>query len=166
MEKLELSFLQNELNRVSEWIRFSDTKSAFLSAYYSGIFLGIFSFKENIISSISNFKDGALYPYIVVIVITISLFILGVFFLISSVFPRLKNLNTDKSLFYFGNIAKLKPVDYFNEMEELTEEEAKKQIVEQIHTNSIIAKQKMNNVKKSTKCLFGLMISVFILLIM
>ena len=131
MKKLELSFLQNELNRVSEWIRFSDKKSAFLSAYYSGIFLGIISYKDSVICSISNFQSWGLFFYIVVISITIGLFILGIFFLISSVFPRLKNTNTDKSLFYFGNIAKLKLIDYFNEMEKLTEDEAKKQITNQ-----------------------------------
>lgn len=166
MEKLELSFLQNELNRVSEWIRFSDKKSAFLSAYYSGLFLGIISYKEHVISSISNFKEWSLFFYIAVITIIICLFIAGLFFLISSVFPRLKNLNTDKSLFYFGSIAKLKLIDYFNEMKNLTEEEVKKQISEQIYTNSIIADQKMNNVKNSTKCLVALVIFMFVLMIM
>jgi len=165
MKKIELSFLQNELSRVSEWIRFSDKKSAFLSAYYSGIFFGIISYKENVISSISNFESWSLFLYIVLILITVGLFILGIFFLISSVFPRLKNTNTDKSLFYFGSITKLKSIDYFNEMEKLTEEEAKKQISEQIYTNSIIADQKMNNVKNSTKCLFILLIIVFVLII-
>lgn len=166
MEKLELSFLQNELNRASEWIRFSDKKSAFLSAYYSGILLGIISYKEHIISSISNFKGWALFLYIVLIAITICLFIVGLLFLFSSVFPRLKNLNTDKSLFYFGNIAKLKLIDYFDGMKNLTEAEVKKQISEQIYTNSIIADQKMNNVKNSTKCLFVLVIFVFMFMFM
>jgi len=165
MKKLELSFLQNELNRVSEWIRFSDEKSAFLSAYYSGIFLGIISYKDSVICSISNLKSWTLFLYIILIIVTVGLFILGIFFLISSVFPRLKNTNTDKSLFYFGNIAKLKLIDYFDEMEELTEEGVKKQISEQIHTNSIIAAQKMSNVKNSTKCLFVLVILISVLII-
>ena len=56
--------------------------------------------------------------------------------------------------------------DYFNEMEKLTEDKAKKQISEQIYANSIIAAQKMNNVKNSTKCLFVLVIFVFILVLM
>ncbi|PIZ93572.1 MAG: hypothetical protein COX82_02420 [Candidatus Magasanikbacteria bacterium CG_4_10_14_0_2_um_filter_41_10] len=166
MKKLKLSFLQNELNRVSEWIRFSDKKSAFLSAYYSGIFLGIISYKDSVICSISKFQSWRLFFYIAVISIAAGLFILGMFFLISSVFPRLKNTNTDKSLFYFGNISKLKLIDYFNEMEKLTEDETKKQISEQIYTNSIIATQKMNYVKNSTKALFVLVIFVFILVLM
>ncbi len=165
MKNLELSFLQNELNRVSDWIQSADKKSAFLSAYYSGIFLGTVSFKGIVISSISNFENWGLCLYTILIIITIGLFILGIFFLISSVFPRLKNTNTNKSLFYFGNVAKLKPIDYFNEMEKLTEEDAKKQISEQIYTNSIIADQKMNNVKNSTKCLFVLVVLLFVLLI-
>jgi len=136
-----------------------------LSVYYSGIFFGIISYKESAISSFLSFKSGWLCLYTLLILITIGLFIVGIFFLISSVFPRLKNINTDKSLFYFGNIANLKLIDYFNEMEKLTEEEAKKQLLEQIHTNSIIAEQKMNNVKNSTKCLFILVILVFILII-
>ncbi len=165
MEKLKLSFLQSELNRVSEWIQFSDKKSAFLSVYYSGIFFGIITYKENVISSILSFKSWYLCLYNLLILLTIGLFIVGIFYLISSVFPRLKNPNTDKSLFYFKSIAKLKLIDYFSEIEKLTEEDTKKQIAEQIHINSIIAEQKMNNVINSTKCLLALIIFIFTILI-
>jgi len=147
MKKLELQFLQAELNRISEWIRFSDRKSAFLSINYSAIFGILISQKEKI----QNLENW--YSCILIFLIILSFFI-GLFFLIKSVFPRLKNNFTDKSLFYFGNIAKVKFVDYSKSMEKLTEEESKKQIIEQIYTNSIIADQKMKNVQNSVKCLF------------
>ena len=163
MKRLELSFLQNELNRTANWIEFADKKSAFLSAYYSGLFLAVLSYKQHIVSSISSYKGWCLFFYSGLVIIAIALFILGILFLFSSVFPHLKNNLTNKSLFYFGNIAKLKFIDYFKEMEELTEETTKKQISEQIYTNSIIADQKMRNVKNSTKCLFILVILILIL---
>lgn len=47
--------------------------------------------------------------------------------------------------------------------EKPTEEESKKQIVEQIYTNSIIADQKIKNVQNSIKCLFILAIFVMTL---
>lgn len=48
-------------------------------------------------------------------------------------------------------------------MEKLTESEAKKQISEQIYTNSLITDKKMKNVQKSLKSLFILAVLVFIL---
>jgi len=56
MEKINLQFLQSELNRVCEWIKFSDKKTGFLSAYYSTIFGLLISQKESILNNILNYQ--------------------------------------------------------------------------------------------------------------
>lgn len=163
MEKFSLQFLQSELNRVSEWIKFADKKTAFLTAYYSVIFGLVISQKDSILNNLTNYQKWIFGFYIVILIGVIISFLIGIFFLFKSIFPRLKNSFTDKSLFYFGHIASMKFVDYSKEIEKLTEDEAKKQITEQIYTNSIIADQKMKNVQNSIKSF--IVFSFFVLLL-
>jgi len=151
MENFKLQFLQSELNRVSDWIQFSDKKTAFLSAFYSAIFGLVFSQKESVLQHFLTYQRWTAYFYFLILIGFVSFFIVGIFFLFKSIFPRLKNSLTDKSLFYFGHVANIKFVDYLEEIKKMTEDEAKKQIIEQIYTNSIIADQKMKNVQKSIK---------------
>lgn len=166
MKKLEIQFLQAELNRVSDWIRFADQKSAFLSVYYSAILFFLISQKEIITISLQSFEGWGFCLFILLLVLTIIFFIVGIIFLLCSVFPRLKNHLIDTSLFYFGSIAKKKFLDYSKQMENLSEVESKKQIMEQIYTNSVIANQKMKNVQNSTKSLLILLLGVFILILL
>jgi len=161
MKTINLQFLQTELNRVSDWIRFSDQKSAFLSVYYTAILGVIISQKKSIINNFMTFNSCKLCFYYIIIGCIIISFIIGIIFLFLSVFPRLKNSFTDKSLFYFGHISKMKPLDYLENMKELTEDEAKRQMAEQIYTNSFIADIKMKNVQNSIRFL-----GILILLLM
>jgi len=111
MEKFSLQFLQSELNRVSEWIKFADKKTAFLTTYYSVLFGLVISQKDSILNNLINYQKWIFGFYIVILIgITVS-FLIGIFFLFKSIFPRLKNSFTDKSLFYFGHIASMKFVD-------------------------------------------------------
>ena len=157
---MELEFLQKELERVSEWVRFSDRKTAFLSVYYTAL-MTIFL---NNIENIKKINENNLL--ICILVILIISFVIGIYFLVMSIFPRLKNNSTNKSLFYFSNIAGMKIIDFLENMENLTEQKAKKQIIEQIYTNSEIANQKMNNIKKSIKALIVSIVSLMILILM
>jgi hypothetical protein len=163
MKNINITFLQAELNRVSEWIKFADKKSAFLTAYYSVILGFLISQKEQIVEELVNYQKYATFFFVVMLICAAISFLVGLFFLLKSVLPRLKNSLTNKSLFYFGSIANMKFVDYSKEIENLTEDEMKKQIVEQIYTNSKIADQKMKNVKKSTIWLVVAIIFVTIL---
>lgn len=163
MKNLSPAFLQAELSRISEWIKFSDQKSAFLFVYYSAVFGSIVFIKYDIYSNLLNYKNWQLYLYITLISLTAFLFLGGIFFLLSCIFPRLKNNLTNKSLFYFGNIADMKFVDYIKQIEELSEDETKKQLVEQIYTNSMIANTKMKNIRISTIFLMFLILSSILL---
>ncbi|MFC1615411.1 Pycsar system effector family protein [Patescibacteria group bacterium] len=165
MQNFNLTFLQSELNRVSEWIQFSDKKTAFLSAFYSAVFGLVLAQKESILQDFAIQQKWINYICSFILFCFIVSFVVGIFFLFRSIFPRLKNSFTDKSLFYFGHIANMKFVDYSSEIKKMTEEDAKRQIIEQIYTNSIIANQKMENVQNSIKS-FVVLILFTILLIL
>jgi len=161
---MDLQFLQSELNRTSEWIKFSDQKSALLSVYYSAIIGLLISYKTAIIESFNSYESWLSYIHFLILVGVLFSSVLGLFLLFKSIFPRLTNSFTDKSLFYFGHISNMKFIDYFGAIKELSNEDAKKQITEQIYTNSVIADQKMKNVQNSTKCLFVLTVLMAILI--
>jgi len=164
MENFSLQFLQSELDRVSDWIKFTDKKTAFLATYYSLIFGFVISQKDLILSNIENYEKWIFAFYVVILMGVILSFLIGIFFLFKSIFPRLKNSFTDKSLFYFGHVAIMKFVDYSKEIEKLTVDEAKKQIIEQIYTNSMIADQKMKNVHNSIKSFIAFSFFVILLI--
>ena len=136
MENFNLQFLQAELNRVSEWIQFSDKKTAFLSVYYSAVFGLVVSQEESILQHLVNYQKCITCLYLFIFLGAVTSFLTGIFFLFKSIFPRLKDSFTDKSLFYFGHVANMKFIDYLEEVKKLTGDEAKRQILEQIYTNS------------------------------
>jgi hypothetical protein len=156
MKNLDLEFLHLELNRTTEWIKFSDQKSGFLSVYYSVILGLLISHKASIPLYIFSHNGLVLACYILVLSANIILLLSGIFWLFVSIFPRLTNLTTDKSVFYFGHVADLKFIDYLKDLKKLSVPDIKEQIIEQIHANSVIANRKMKNIQKTTKCLFML----------
>lgn len=164
MKNHDLQFLQSELSRVSDWIKFADAKAGFVAVFYSAILGFIWSQKAEIYTH-------AIYsvcelPYILIVVAIFVLLFSGFYFLYKTVCPQLKNGNTDRSLFYFGNVAKMKIEDYLTDVEKMTEDEACRQVAEQIYTNSVIANAKMNSVKKSTQVLLatGILLLILVLL--
>lgn len=155
-KKPDLDFFHSELVRVSEWVQFADKKAAFLGVFYSAIIGFLMSQREDILWRMYG-RHGYQCDALLIFALLALLACLGVgiFFLFRAVLPRLNNGNTDNSLFYFGNVAKKKIADYLQEMDDLTEERAMREIAEQIHTNSYIADKKMRNVKDSTRWLFA-----------
>jgi len=165
MKNLELEFLHSELVRTCEWIKFSDQKSGFASIYYSAIFGFLLSYKGTILAYINSHQGFILWFYYLALLANAIFFTIGLFWLFKSIFPQLKNLTTDKSVFYFQHIAALKFIDYTRELKKLSDANVKEQIIEQIHTNSVIASQKMGNVQKSIKFLFALILSLIVLVV-
>ena len=164
MKNLNLEFLHSELNRTVEWIKFSDQKGGFVSVYYAA-FLGFFiSHKDSVLPYIKSHHGLILLGYELTLAANIILFFLGLFWLFNSISPRLKNLTTDKSIFYFGHVACIKFIDYLKDLKKVSEAEVKEQIAEQIHANSMIASQKMKSIQKSIRILFMLVLT-FIALI-
>lgn len=162
MKNLDLQFLQKELERVTNFIQLSDRKSAFLSVYYSVVLGVLISFYNEDIFNLCDFFNFFILILFVTILI---LFFIGFYFLFSSVFPKLDNNLTTKSLFFFGTISSYKYLDFSKKMEELDEPEARKGIIEQIYTNSDIANKKMKSIKISIKILFLLVALLFLLIL-
>lgn len=158
ISKPDLQFFQSELKRVADWIQFSDKKSAFLATYYAAIFGVIISHKESILENISKLDGFGLWSYWASIATITTCTAYGLYHLSKSVFPSLKNSYTSHSLCYFGTIACMKFMDFSKTIEMATEDEFKKQIIEQIYTTSLIANQKMKSVQKATHGLIVLII--------
>ncbi len=142
---MKLEFLQKELDRINDWIKFADKKVGFLIVIYS-VIIGLLKIKY----SIFNF-DGAV-KYVLLSLFLLSL-ILGVYFLLKTLFPKIKNKLTDNNILFFGNISCMKYKDFIDKYNNITEEEMRQNIFEQIYTNSVIANEKFKNIKKSTICL-------------
>lgn len=149
---MDLKFLQSELSRISEWVQFADKKAGLISVFYSAL-LGLLLVKRDDIFLHFTQKNQFDCVYFFFFFLFVLLMVFGVYYLYATVSPRLKNNNTARSLFYYGNIAASKIEDYLKDMESLTDDEAKRQVAEQIHTNSVIAEQKMSHVRKSTSLL-------------
>jgi|GEM_PF-2036570 len=163
MAKINLDFMHSELNRVSDWVRFADRKVAFLAVYYSAVISYILVQKDQFIETISVYSDNCLWLSHLIAFSVIGLLFIGIVYLVLAIFPRTKNHYTNKSLFYFGNIAGMKLIDFTKNFEKLSEADAKKQLTEQIYTNSVIASKKMECIKSSSKLL---LVSLLILAIM
>ena len=143
MKNKDINFLQSELVRVSSWVEFADKKAGFIGAFYSAIIVFILTQRSQILEGFSSYEGFCSVALILVSFVLLMSVIYGVHSLFCAVLPRLKNENTDKSLFYYGNVTERKIADYLQEMKELTDERVVHQITEQIYANSVIADKKM-----------------------
>lgn len=166
MKNHDLQFLQSELSRVSDWIKFADAKAGFIVAFYSAILGILWTQKGNVVSRILDGTGFWAWIYNAIAITILILILAGFYFLYTTICPQLKNGNTDRSLFYFGSVAKMKIEDYLKNVEKMNKDEVCRQVVEQIHTNSVIANAKMDSVKKSTQVLVatGVLLLLFLIL--
>lgn len=165
MKKLDLNFIYSELNRISEWIKFAEQKSAFLSIYYTWLIGFLFNQKANILKKTETLKECEFLFYKLFLVFIWIVILLWLWFLFLAILPKIKNwLTNNKSLFYFWNVSNMNYIDYSKEVLKLSENDAKKQILEQLYTNSGIAHKKMIYIKYSTIMLVILFISIIILI--
>lgn len=155
MKHHDLDFLQSELTRVSEWVQFADKKAGFAAIFYSATLGFLATQRDQIFTKILLLTEPYTTIYTVVFICLLALLVVGSYFLLTTISPRLTNKHTDKSLFFFGTIARMKIEDYRDAMAELNEEGARRQIIEQIYTNSVIADVKMCNAKRGTDVLVG-----------
>lgn len=148
--KNNIEFLQNELIRISDWLKFTEQKFTFLSAYY-GLWIAYISQNTKDIKKIFIESN---YVNIFIFFLFIMTLILWIYFLFKVIFPNLKNISTNKSFFFFWHISSMKILDFIDEFKNLDTNEKEKQLLEQIHTNSVITYEKMNNIVYSFKVLF------------
>ncbi len=148
--KNNIDFLQNELIRASDWLKFAEQKINLLSVYYG---LWITYITQNIKDIKKIFVEESCSKIFIFIFFILTL-IIWIYFLFKVIFPNLKNISTDKSFFFFSHISSIKILDYLKEFKNLTNEEKDNQILEQIYTNSIIVNENMKNIIFSFKILF------------
>lgn len=137
---MEISFLHEELKRVGEWVRFADVKTAFLWTLYLGLTSWIYVIRTNILE-----LDCW---YIIFSSLVVTLFIWYIF-LALSIFPQTQNNLKKESFFYYRNVAWMEFTNFSRDLLSLSSLEIKKQLTEQIYTNSEIASIKMENVSRA-----------------
>lgn len=147
--KNNIDFLQNELIRTSEWLKFAEQKFTLLSAYY---WLWITYISQNI-KDIKDLFIEQIFIKIFVFMVFILTLIIWILFLFKVIFPNLKNISTNKSFFFFWHISRMKISDYIIWYKNLNINKKEEQLLEQIHTNSVITNEKMNNIVYSFKIL-------------
>ena len=113
MKHHDLNFLQAELTRVSEWVQFADKKAGFLGVFYSAVLGYLITEHGTIFAGTHHHYYEFLHPlHVFLFSVLVELLMVGVVFLYLTVAPRLGNNNTNKSLFYFCNVAEKKIEDY------------------------------------------------------
>ena len=148
--KNNIDFLQNELVRTSEWLKFAEQKFTLLSIYYWLWITYIIHNQNKILKLFIEYSIFKIFIFLIFIFTLLS----WIYFLFKVIFPNLNNISTNKSFFFFKHISNMKILDFIKNFKNLTNKEKENQILEQIHTNSIIANEKMNNITNSSKILF------------
>jgi len=135
------SFYQQQLVQINEWVRFSDTKIAFLTVIFGWLLSFI----------LMHFQDmtGVVNPYLKSWLVFLAILSSAYTFynLIKGVIPRIKNTSIIEPIFFFGFIANQQQDKFISKMVELTDEQVMVALLEQIHVNSSIAATKMNHAK-------------------
>lgn len=152
------------LENINSWINNSDTKASillgligvFLTMLFSdsSFFKKIFAILNNALSKIT-FSD---ILYLIFIILSIILFLLGVFKLFKVLVPTLKiKINSKRnSILYFGSISEHQNCkDFKLSVLEIEEEDLIDDILNQIYINSTICKNKFDNFT------FGFKYSIF-----
>lgn len=158
----------NTLNTVNEWIKNSDIKTSILITLVSALtsvtlFLApkienYINFKANLFMSIVFLFLGILY-----ICLVCSTFTFCVLSLVARVnFAK----NSDKSLFYFGSIAKLNKDEFIEKTSSLNNEEIIKELKSQIVINSKIAKNKFKYFNYGLFSMIGLITCIILLFVL
>ncbi len=156
MKKDELEFLQAELIRISDLIKFADQKVAFLSLYFSALFSFCINHKNQWVNSLKIFEiDKLVFNYILLLSLSI-LLIFGFIFLALAIFPRTTNNLVKNSLFYYGSVSRIKLSDFQKAFKKTNDESCRQQMLEQIFTNSCIASSKMECIKLSSMFLIAI----------
>lgn len=151
--------LENNLNRVHEWIKAADQKVSILFAL-EGIVITIL-FSDTVVWMKEIIKEGRCYSSILVIV-GIVLILFSIYKSALAIIPRLKKKSAIKSLLYFGDVAKMKLSDFKDDIRKVSKENYEEQLMEQIHTCSIIAFSKHEHLKDSAiTFLLGMVLLLF-----
>lgn len=164
----------NLLNRIDSWIGNCDTKFSILLALlgiFFGLTINIFSSFTKLKSIINSWNESVEFYKVIIIICSLLVFTYIILIILCTIFSIIgmnaKINNTTYNPLFFGNIAKYKNINEFeNNVTNLTEEEYVSLINEQIYTNSKICTKKYKYYKKALFCLFPAMIIAIICLVL
>ena len=159
MKKNDLEYIFSNIN---SWINNVDNKvSIFIgiqTAVLSLIFLRTFDW------FVSNFFSMTLTE-MVVSFIGFLMLIVSLYYSLRGLFPSVKASDNNSGLMFFGEISNCSLEKYKKLIASANEKEYQDELVEQIHTNSLIASVKFSSYKRSVLFFVtGLIILVFIYL--
>lgn len=144
-------------DNINNWISNIDSKISFALAF-SGIFLlNVFSNSKNFTNNFETLLTNFSFVLLLKIVLQICTYgfnIISIYFFIKALTPKVKRINNNKSLLFWGDIATFSLDEYKNKVNQLSEDKIKDTYIEQIHTNSIICKEKCKNYKLGLQCMF------------
>lgn len=83
--------------------------------------------------------------------------LLSIFYSLSTIIPRFKTADTVNSVFFFGDIIKLKQADYVQRYTNMTLKQYKEEMIAQIHAKSFIVDTKFRKVRVSLLFLYAAM---------
>ena len=141
--------LENNLNRIHEWIRAADSKVSILLALEGIVITLLLS------DGFTDYVKGIQYNYWNTIMVIASLVLLFVsaYKAVLAIIPRLKRKKKKASLLYFGDVAQMDLKAYEKAMKEMSEDEYVEHLLEQTHISSAIATSKHKHFKDSTLAL-------------
>lgn len=138
--------LEATLARIHDWIKSADQKAATFFAL-EGLFITLV-FPSSILWVKNILQEGHHLSFFAgvsaIVVLLFSLYKVSVV-----ITPRLNRKGATKSLLYFGDISKRKLPDFKEKIKMLTPERYREQLVEQIHTSSLIATSKHEHIRDS-----------------
>jgi hypothetical protein len=137
--------LENILNRIHEWIRAADQKIGIFIAFQAIVIGFIISYSFRVIeipnNDINRFGLFLLFFSLLAFLYSFIRVLLGLI-------PKTVS-NPKTSLIYFGEISKMSLGNYLEQIAQLTDEEYRLDIINQIHISSIIASQKHECIRHS-----------------
>ncbi len=159
------------LGVINYWIGNIDTKVSFALAFI-GILIGTIFSKgspESIqvvdkAKSLLDLNGEQVFNAALVVFLYITS-LTTIIFLILALIARVQNNNNAKSVFFFGTLASMKYTEYKNKVAHITENDIIEELIEQIHTNSIICNKKSKYYNKGIKSLLLTVIIWFICMV-
>lgn len=137
--------IENNLNRVHEWIRAADTKVGILLAL-EGIVITLL-LSDAFTNSAKSLHFNCWTT--IFIIASIVLLFVSAYKAILAIIPRLKRGKKKGSLLYFGNVADMELKAYEKAMKEMNESEYIEELLEQTHISSKIAASKHRHFRDS-----------------
>jgi hypothetical protein len=156
---MDKSILENNVSRISEWIKAADEKVSIWIAFQGIIItIGAPYLSKEIVP-----KMNSVGLVICGIVITL-LFCFSLYKSISAITPRLKNNSGEKSLLYFGDIARMYFADFETKITTYSEQEYVADLRKQIYMISKIALRKHQQFRDSIISFFISFLSALVII--